>query len=96
MQDQLVPGLEADKWSSRLNVVSVDEVCGRASCGEFERSDSRLTLNLSGNYFLSEQLRLFARMDNLTDEQDIVGRQASGARANKSRTVSVGAQYRFE
>lgn len=94
-QGQLGVGLESDKWSSYLNVIYLDEVCTRASCGQFERSDSSLTIDLSASYYLSEEMRLFTRIDNLSDEQDIMGRQPYGARPNKARTFSIGAQYRF-
>lgn len=94
-QAQLSIGLEGDKWSSYINAVYVDEVCVRASCGLFEQTDSSFTLDLSANYQVSEQLKVFARAENLTDEQDILGRQPYGARPNKSRTFSVGARYQF-
>ena len=94
-QGQLGLGLEANQWSSYLNVVYIDEVCSQAACGTFQRTDSSLTLDVSANYQWSEQLKLFSRVDNLTDEQDIMGRQPYGARPNRARTISFGAQYNF-
>ena len=94
-QGQLGLGLEANQWSSYLNVVYIDEVCSQAACGAFQRTDSSLTLDVSANYQWSEQLKLFSRVDNLTDEQDIMGRQPYGARPNRARTISFGAQYNF-
>jgi len=94
-QGQISLGLEANNWSAYINGVYVDEVCVRASCAEFEKTDGSFTVDISGNYQLSNALKLFARIENLTDEQDIVSRQPYGARPNKTRTFSVGAQYSF-
>lgn len=94
-QGQLSIGLEANSWSAYINGVYVDKVCVRASCADFERTDGSFTVDVSGNYQISNDLKLFARIENLTDEQDIVSRQPYGARPNKTRTFSVGAQYSF-
>ena len=94
-QGQISLGLEANNWSAYVNGVYVDAVCVRASCAEFEKTDGSFTVDFSGNYQLSNDLKLFARIENLTDEQDIVSRQPYGARPNKTRTFSVGAQYSF-
>jgi Fe(3+) dicitrate transport protein len=94
-QGQISLGLEANNWSVYANAVYVDEVCVRASCAMFEKTDSNLTVDISGNYQVSNELKLFARVENLTDQQDIVSRQPYGARPNKTRTFSVGAQYSF-
>ena len=94
-QGQVTLGLEGDKWAAYLNGIFIDGVCTRASCGTFEQTDSSFTLDLTVSYDINEDLRLFARAENLTDEQDIMGRQPYGARPNKSKTLSVGAQFRF-
>lgn len=94
-QGQISIGLEANNWSAYINGVYVDQVCVRASCGDFEETDGSFTLDISGNYQLSNNLKLFMRVENLTDQQDIVSRQPYGARPNKTRTFSVGAQYSF-
>ncbi|WJG08913.1 TonB-dependent receptor [Aliiglaciecola sp. LCG003] len=94
-QGQISIGLEGNNWNAYLNGVYLDEVCSRGSCAEFEKTDSNFTIDLSGSYSVNDALRLIARVENLTDEQDILGRQPYGARPNKSRTFSVGAQYRF-
>jgi Fe(3+) dicitrate transport protein len=94
-QGQVTIGLEGDKWATYLNAVFVDSVCTRALCDEFEVTDSSFILDLSGSYNVNADLRVFARIENLTDEEDIVSRQPYGARPNKSRTASVGMTYRF-
>jgi Fe(3+) dicitrate transport protein len=94
-QGQVTIGLEGSNWNVYLNGVYVDAVCTRASCEQFEKTDSNFTVDLSGSYTLSDELRLYAKVENISEEQDIVGRQPYGARPNKSRTFSLGAQYRF-
>jgi Fe(3+) dicitrate transport protein len=95
IQGQISLGLEANNWSAYINGVYIDQVCVRASCAEFEKTDGSFTVDISGNYQVSNDLKLFARIENLTDEQDIVSRQPYGARPNKTQTFSVGAQYSF-
>ncbi|MEI8647812.1 TonB-dependent receptor [Paraglaciecola sp. Hal342] len=94
-QGQVTLGLEGNKWATYLNAVFVDSVCTRASCDAFEATDSSFILDLSGSYNVNADLRVFARIENLTDEEDIVSRQPYGARPNKSRTASVGITYSF-
>jgi len=94
-QGQISLGLEANNWSAYINALYVDAVCVRASCAMFEQTDNNFTVDVSGNYQVSDDLKLFARIENLTDEQDIVSRQPYGARPNKTRTFSVGAKYSF-
>ncbi|MGS2721827.1 TonB-dependent receptor family protein [Paraglaciecola aestuariivivens] len=94
-QGQVSVGLEAQDWSAYVNAVYVDQVCVKASCDAFETTDASFTVDISGNYQVNNELKLFAKVENITDEQDIVSRQPYGARPNKSRTLSVGANYRF-
>ena len=73
----------------------VDDVCVRASCGAFERTDDSLTIDLSTSYQLSPLINLFARVENLTNTHDIMGRQPYGSRPNKERTLSAGLRLNF-
>lgn len=88
-------GAEQARWGVYLSANYVDETCVRASCGPFERTDDSLTIDVSGNYRLTDAVDLFARLENLTDADDILGRQPYGARPNKSRTASVGVRIDF-
>jgi Fe(3+) dicitrate transport protein len=89
-QFNLVVGLAKNKWGTFLSASYVDEVCVRASCGQFERTDSSLTLDISSSYQMAESTELFGRIENITAAQDILGRQPYGARPNKARTAAVG------
>ncbi len=73
----------------------VDEVCVRASCGDFEKTDSALTVDVAASWRLNERVALFARVENLTRSTGIVGRHPYGARPNKDRTAAAGVRARF-
>lgn len=94
-QFNLSLGLVAAKWNVYFAANYVDETCVRASCGEFEKTDSTFTVDVSGAYQFNDKLELFARIENLTGEEDILGRQPYGARPNKDTTASVGARLAF-
>jgi Fe(3+) dicitrate transport protein len=88
-------GVEAGRWATYLSANYVDDVCVRASCEEFERTDDSLTIDVSASYQLSAAFNLFARAENLTNTHDIMGRQPYGARPNKERTLSAGLRFDF-
>ncbi len=73
----------------------VDEVCVRASCGAFEETDAALTVDVSGAWSVSERMTLLARVENLTDSRDLLGRHPYGARPNKGRTAALGVRIGF-
>lgn len=94
-QLRIALGVEAGRWAGYLSANYVDDVCVRASCEEFERTDDSLTIDVSASYQLSAALNLFARAENLTNTHDIMGRQPYGARPNKERTLSAGLRLDF-
>lgn len=94
-QLSLTVGVETERWGVFGALSYVDEVCVRASCVQFEQTDSSLTLDVSSRFTVSEGVTLLARIENLTDEEDILSRQPYGARPNKSRTASLGVRVDF-
>lgn len=94
-QLQFSAGLESASWQANVNINYVDKVCTRASCTHFEQTDNALTIDVAGQYRLQDNVKLFARIENLSDAQDILGRQPYGARPNKGRTASFGLEYDF-
>ena len=94
-QFNLSVGFLKNKWSSFMNVNYVDEVCVRASCGQFEITDSSLTVDISAHYALSDNLDIYGKVENVTGEEDIMGRQPYGARPNKDTTASLGVRLAF-
>ena len=83
-------GLEKTDWAVNLSGKYVDEVCVQASCGAFQKTDSSFTVDLAGSYRLNKNILLVARVENLTDQEDLVARQPYGARPNKPRTAMLG------
>lgn len=94
-QLQISLGLQADRWAAYLNASYIGEVCVRASCGLFEKTDSSTTVDLSGSFDISSSVNLFARLENILGDENILGRQPYGARPNKDRTASVGVRFAF-
>lgn len=88
-------GFEKNNWAAYLSGNYVDEVCVRASCGDFEKTDNTFTVDISANYQFSSALNFYARVENLTSEEDILGRQPYGARPNKDRTLTAGLRFNF-
>ena len=88
-------GFERNNWAAYLSGNYVDEVCVRAFCGAFEKTDNTFTVDISANYQFSRALNFYARIENLTSEEDILGRQPYGARPNKDRTVTAGLRFNF-
>jgi len=86
-------GVEKGRFSSYLSANYVDETCVRASCGEFEKSDSWLTLDLAAHYQFSDHVTFYGRINNLTDDIVIVARHPYGARPNLGRTASLGVHF---
>ena len=94
-QFNLSVGFLKDQWSSYINVNFVDEVCVRASCNTFEKTDDAVTVDLNAHYALSENVDLYGKVENITGEKDILGRQPYGARPNKDRTATLGVRIDF-
>ena len=94
-QLHLTLGLARERWDLFLSANYVDAVCTRASCGPFEHTDSALVLDAYVDYAVTESIEVFARVENLTRETAIMGRQPYGARPNKDRTAAVGVRLSF-
>lgn len=94
-QLQLSLGLDSNKWGIRASANYIDEVCVRASCDLFERTDDSLTIDLTANYQVSDALNIYTRVENITSEENIMGRHPYGARPNKNRTLSLGLRINF-
>ncbi len=88
-------GLEGNRWSSYLSAKYTDEACTRASCGVFESTEPSTIVDLSAQLQLNADISLFGRIENLTENDAIIGRQPYGARAARNRTGLVGIRYQF-
>lgn len=83
-------GFERNAWSVYTSVNYVDEVCVRASCDQFERTEESTVIDLSANYRMNEHVMFYGRVNNLGSEEAIVGRQPYGARPNRDQSISLG------
>lgn len=99
---QVQIGLEADSgWRAYAAVNYAAEAYTSPSAGRsgvddrFLKTDSLTTLNLVASYPVTEQAEVYARLDNVFDEQAITHRGADGARGNAPRTAAVGLRLSF-
>lgn len=88
-------GIESNTFQVNAVLNYVDAVCVKASCGDFEETNESTLLDVVGNYQVSDDFAVYLRMENITDEADIVARQPKGARPNKARTATLGVRYTF-
>lgn len=94
-QLRLSLGLDSVSWGLNMGLSYIESVCVKASCGAFEKTDDSLTLDITGHYQVNEMLNLYVKVENLTAEEDILGRHPYGARPNKGRTASLGLRVNF-
>ena len=88
-------GLLRGPLEAHVGLHYVDAVCVRASCGEFEKTDDAFTVDVALTWALNDRVDLFARVENLTRSQSILGRHPYGARPNKDRTAALGVRLGF-
>ncbi|MCW8092976.1 TonB-dependent receptor family protein [Alteromonas sp. ASW11-130] len=60
-----------------------------------KETDALLNMDVSAGYNLSDNSRIYLKVDNLLDEQDIVSRRPYGARPSKARQFQLGYKYNF-
>ena len=56
---------------------------------------SNVTVDMSASYDFDQYGRVYAKIDNVLDEVEIVSRRPYGARPGKPRQFSVGYKYQF-
>ncbi|MGM0633848.1 MAG: TonB-dependent receptor family protein [Pseudomonadota bacterium] len=91
-------GLESGMgWDNHLVAKYMDTTCVSTGCNRdddrFGETESLFVTDLISRYSLNEQATVFLRVENLFDEQVIIGRAPHGGRPNKPRTASIGFQY---
>lgn len=91
-------GLQGDIWKVAIIAKHVDkmqEAAGSRVDLEDFYTDTINQIDLSSWIQIKETLKLYAKIDNLTDQQKIVSRRPFGARAGKTRQLTVGLKYDF-
>ncbi|MGK0499604.1 MAG: Fe(3+) dicitrate transport protein, partial [Oceanicoccus sp.] len=88
-------------WDSYLNASYVDGTCVDNSCersgvdDRFLATDDSLVFDWTASMPLNDSARVYAKVDNLLDDQNIISRKPDGARPNKPRTIYLGLKLRF-
>ncbi|MDY0007971.1 MAG: TonB-dependent receptor, partial [Spongiibacteraceae bacterium] len=88
-------------WTVYLEASYVDEMCIDTTCGRRGVNDRYLTtdahwvVDLSASYPLNDSVDIYAKLDNLLDDESIVARSPAGARVNKPRTGYLGVRLAF-
>lgn len=91
-------GLEGEDWSLLVAYKYIDdmrEAAGRNVDLQGVFVESLSQLDIAGYHQLNDALRLYAKLDNATDEAQIVSRRPFGARPGKPRQFILGAKYQF-
>lgn len=91
-------GIEASSWRMFIAINHVAAARSRAGSGAVpanERIDGRTLLDVSGEYRLAAGARLFASVQNLTDEVYNVAFRPAGARPGMPRTFMAGLKLEF-
>jgi len=91
-------GLQGDTWKVALIAKHVDkmqEAAGERTELSGQWTDAINQIDISAYKQIDDDLRVYAKIDNLTDQQKIVSRRPFGARAGKPRQLTVGIKYDF-
>ena len=91
-------GLQGLQWQVSLLFKYLSEMSEAAGINtdlEGLMTDELLQVDLSSWYQVNDQLKLYGKIDNITDEEVIVSRRPFGARPGKPQQVIVGVKYSF-
>ena len=94
-QAQLLMGYDNQKWSVLTSINYTDSVCTKPACGEFQRTEERTIVDVSGEVQANDNVAFYATIENITDEDTIVAREPYGARPDKPRTAKIGVKLSF-
>jgi Fe(3+) dicitrate transport protein len=97
-QANLGVGFVHQKFSAWTNVVHVDRmrtVAGQGQIPSDESTDETTLLDLTANWFVKPELRIFVQGRNVTDEAYVVARRPAGVRPGLERTVLAGVAFEF-
>jgi Fe(3+) dicitrate transport protein len=97
-QVSIETSLQAENWQASLlfkYVSEMSEAAGTNTELEGVFSDELMQLDFSSWYQVNQQIKLYGKIDNITDEQVIVSRRPFGARPGKPRQAILGVKYSF-
>lgn len=86
-------------WENYASIKYIDEMCVAVGCTgalpNYDETESLISMDLVSHYQWSDALQLFAKIENLANEQVLIARTPDGARPNKGRTASLGFELTF-
>jgi Fe(3+) dicitrate transport protein len=89
----LAAGLETDEWDVSVSGKFVDEMRTRAGSGAIDpsrRIDAYWTVDMAGEYKVTDTLSAFATIENMLDEEYVAARRPAGARPGMPMTAMAG------
>lgn len=94
-QFQISAGIEGNKWSTQVQANYTGERRTLAGQDNDNLLDSHFVMDLSADYYVSDDIRLFSRIENLLDKEYVAAARPYGLRPGKSRAVLLGVNYKF-
>lgn len=91
-------GVVGERWRLALAANYVDEmrtVAGSGAIPAGQGTDSAVVWDLSAGFKLDDQAELYARIENLSDEEYVVARRPAGARPGQPLSAFVGIRLAF-
>ncbi|NRA61209.1 MAG: TonB-dependent receptor [Psychrobium sp.] len=91
-------GIKGEQWQIAIIAKHVDkmqETAGSLTDLSGYWTDAIDQIDVSAWLQISKQLRLYGKIDNVSNQQGIVSRRPFGARASKPRQLIVGVKYKF-
>lgn len=89
----MAAGLETDEWGISVAGKFVDEMRTRAGRGSIPADrliDAHWTVDIAGEYSITNTVRAFTTVENLLDEEYIAARRPAGARPGLPLTAMIG------
>jgi Fe(3+) dicitrate transport protein len=97
-QAQLLVGLAAERWGVNVAASYTDAMrvqAGQGALSPTGATDSHWVMDLAGDWTLTDNLRLFARVENVLDEVYVAAWRPAGARPGRPRTALIGINASF-
>ncbi len=91
-------GIVSGPWAGNVtaNFVSASRAtAGRGSIPRNDKLESRLLLDVAGEYAFNDNVKVFSSIENVTDQEYIAGWRPAGARPGLPRTYWAGVKLRY-
>jgi Fe(3+) dicitrate transport protein len=97
-QAQLLVGLAAERWGVNVAASYTDSMrveAGQGATAPTGATDSQWVVDLAGDWTVTDNLRLFARIENVLDDVYVVAWRPAGARPGRPRAALIGINVSF-